>query len=397
VSNVSAHYVVRQSDGQIAQMVRNKDIAWHAGNWWYNQRSIGIEHEGIHNDPDWNTPALLRGSADLTRFMALKYDIPRTRDYVLGHYQVASHKPFCPGPHFKWDTYMQMVQLDSSYLDADFPLSLYPGQQAEVVVRFRNNGDLTWDTSGDNPVYLGTQMPQDRSSDFYTPGDWVSPNRASAASSPVNPGQTGEFRFTVTAPYEPGNYAESFQLVKEGVTWFGPVMTLNMEVEEKTVVVDNKSSNTRYVGAWNSGAYAGRYGEDYRWMLTNPNQISYALYYLDVPEDGYYDVYAWWNQGSNRSTAARFQLIATADDIVTKEFNQQTDGSQWNLIERVYLTRGSGLVRVFPSGQDGSVVIADAIRAVGPFDSSSSPTGSDTPIRSRRVPIMPPANPLADE
>jgi N-acetyl-anhydromuramyl-L-alanine amidase AmpD len=43
---VSAHYVVRSADGRIAQCVREHDIAWHAGNWDYNTRSIGIEHEG---------------------------------------------------------------------------------------------------------------------------------------------------------------------------------------------------------------------------------------------------------------------------------------------------------------------------------------------------------------
>ncbi len=37
----SAHYVVSNS-GQVTQMVAEKDIAWHAGNWDYNTRAIGI-------------------------------------------------------------------------------------------------------------------------------------------------------------------------------------------------------------------------------------------------------------------------------------------------------------------------------------------------------------------
>ena len=32
-AQVSAHYTVRSSDGFIGQSVREKDIAWHAGNW----------------------------------------------------------------------------------------------------------------------------------------------------------------------------------------------------------------------------------------------------------------------------------------------------------------------------------------------------------------------------
>lgn len=35
-AQVSAQYVIRSSDGQITQMVRNEDIGWHAGNWDYN-------------------------------------------------------------------------------------------------------------------------------------------------------------------------------------------------------------------------------------------------------------------------------------------------------------------------------------------------------------------------
>ncbi len=38
--------LVRSADGHVAECVRERDIAWHAGNWDYNTRSIGIEHEG---------------------------------------------------------------------------------------------------------------------------------------------------------------------------------------------------------------------------------------------------------------------------------------------------------------------------------------------------------------
>src|SRR5207253_11202722 len=36
----SAHYVVRSSDGHIAQMVETKNVAWHAGNWYINGHAI---------------------------------------------------------------------------------------------------------------------------------------------------------------------------------------------------------------------------------------------------------------------------------------------------------------------------------------------------------------------
>src|SRR5205823_9909625 len=42
-ARASAHYVVRSSDGQVTQMIAEKDEAWHAGNGYYNATSIGIE------------------------------------------------------------------------------------------------------------------------------------------------------------------------------------------------------------------------------------------------------------------------------------------------------------------------------------------------------------------
>jgi N-acetyl-anhydromuramyl-L-alanine amidase AmpD len=41
----SAHFVVSRR-GQIVQLVPVTDVAWHAGNAWWNLHSIGIEHEG---------------------------------------------------------------------------------------------------------------------------------------------------------------------------------------------------------------------------------------------------------------------------------------------------------------------------------------------------------------
>lgn len=40
----AAHYIVRE-DGQVTQMIRELDVAFHAGNRKYNERSVGIEHE----------------------------------------------------------------------------------------------------------------------------------------------------------------------------------------------------------------------------------------------------------------------------------------------------------------------------------------------------------------
>ncbi|MDP9867810.1 MULTISPECIES: golvesin C-terminal-like domain-containing protein [Streptosporangium] len=108
-ASVSAHYVVRSSDGAVTQMVRDKDVAWHAGNWSYNTRSIGIEHEGYVSDASWFTDAMYRASAALTRSICDKYGIPKDRTHIIGHNQVPGATHTDPGQYWDWNKYMQYV------------------------------------------------------------------------------------------------------------------------------------------------------------------------------------------------------------------------------------------------------------------------------------------------
>ncbi|MFB4263323.1 N-acetylmuramoyl-L-alanine amidase [Nonomuraea sp. GTA35] len=106
-AKVSSHYVVRSSDGAVTQMVREKDRAFHAGE--YNRRSVGIEHEGFVNDATWFTDAMYRSSAALTRNIADRYGIPKDRTHIVGHNQVPGTDHTDPGGHWNWTTFMRYV------------------------------------------------------------------------------------------------------------------------------------------------------------------------------------------------------------------------------------------------------------------------------------------------
>ncbi|MFD0618414.1 N-acetylmuramoyl-L-alanine amidase [Paenibacillus sp. GCM10027629] len=116
-SYVSAHYVIRSSDGQITQMVKNKNVAWHAGNWYFNMHSIGLEHEGFAMEgATWFTERLYRSSAALVRYLAEKYDIPLDRAHIIGHNEIPGLTPARqkvmhqdPGPFWDWEHYMELV------------------------------------------------------------------------------------------------------------------------------------------------------------------------------------------------------------------------------------------------------------------------------------------------
>ncbi|MEU3458329.1 N-acetylmuramoyl-L-alanine amidase [Streptomyces sp. NPDC006733] len=105
----SAHYVVKSSNGAIGQCVRERDIAWHAGNWGYNTRSIGIEHEGWVDQPAYFTTAMYHSSAALTAAICDKYGIPKDRDHIIGHVQVPGTDHTDPGPNWDWVRYIRLV------------------------------------------------------------------------------------------------------------------------------------------------------------------------------------------------------------------------------------------------------------------------------------------------
>jgi N-acetyl-anhydromuramyl-L-alanine amidase AmpD len=81
----SVQYIVG-TDGRVAQFVTEDTTAWHAGNFYFNQRSIGIEHVGYSTKP--YTEAEYAASAKLVDHLAKKYAVPRDRAHVIGHDQI---------------------------------------------------------------------------------------------------------------------------------------------------------------------------------------------------------------------------------------------------------------------------------------------------------------------
>ncbi len=109
-SGVSAHYTVRSSDGVVGQSVSEMNIAHHAGNWEYNQTSVGIEHEGYVSDPSWYTDAMYQSSAQVGAHLVNTYGIPVDRKHIIGHDEVPGATHTDPGPYWDWDLYLAYVQ-----------------------------------------------------------------------------------------------------------------------------------------------------------------------------------------------------------------------------------------------------------------------------------------------
>lgn len=106
-ANVSAHYIVSHS-GRITQMVREQDVAWHAGTSNMNGRSIGIENEGYASRNRW-TNAQYQKLAELTRSLCQRYGIPMDRRHIVGHSEVRRGK-VDPGRFFDWNRFLRLVR-----------------------------------------------------------------------------------------------------------------------------------------------------------------------------------------------------------------------------------------------------------------------------------------------
>jgi N-acetyl-anhydromuramyl-L-alanine amidase AmpD len=114
-NGVSIHYIV-DTDGTVYQVVHDKDITYHIGNYWYNQRAIGIEHAGFDATGfQWYNAAEYLSSAKLVSYLLKKYNIPLDHDHVVGHGTVPSPAPqfapnhVDPGPYWLWDYYFKLI------------------------------------------------------------------------------------------------------------------------------------------------------------------------------------------------------------------------------------------------------------------------------------------------
>ncbi|MFF6776870.1 N-acetylmuramoyl-L-alanine amidase [Streptomyces sp. NPDC012637] len=144
---VSWQYSLRSSDGHVAQHLALKDVGWHAGNWFVNAKSVGLEHEGFLTSPDsWYTEAMYRSSARLVRYLAKRFDVPLDRQHVLGHDNVPGTTASTikgmhtdPGPYWDWAHYFRLLGR---------PLTPSAGPDAGVVT-------IRPDYASHRPVYTG--------------------------------------------------------------------------------------------------------------------------------------------------------------------------------------------------------------------------------------------------
>ncbi len=98
-----------------------------------------------------------------------------------------------------------------------FPAVMETGHQYNVSVTFRNRGVLWTEARQIRLGAVGDHDPFTSQTRQYISGE-------------VGPGQTYTFSFTITAPNCGGTYTTDWQMLREGYTWFGPILSKTYEV-----------------------------------------------------------------------------------------------------------------------------------------------------------------------
>lgn len=222
-SRVSAHYVIR-ADGHVAQMVSENDTAWHAGHYWYNLHSVGIELEiDAVTNKDF-TAAQYKAAAAIACGVSARHRMPLTRGNVVGHNEIPGTGKIDPGPTWSWPHFMWLTTLcappnagtlSSRWVAQSEAPEVVAGEDAQVTVTLRNTGTIAWRKGGSTEARLGVvgEVPKALAS------GWPLHDRAAVqAEDLVPPGGNATFTFSVKGAL-PGSYVLRLRPVVDGAKW----------------------------------------------------------------------------------------------------------------------------------------------------------------------------------
>lgn len=182
-------------------------------------------HDAVNLDGGGSSTMWLRSSG------AINFPSDGQQRVVANHLAVRAtgtgDAPHCPGPRY-----------DATFTAMDAPMVMTSGEEAVVWMELRNDGRATWDLTN---TRVGTQGPQDRDSAFYKAENWIAPNRPTAVDTSGNGnGDVARFTWAMVAPEvsESTRFDEKFQLLQEGVEWFGPEQTMSIIVHPRSGPTD---------------------------------------------------------------------------------------------------------------------------------------------------------------
>jgi N-acetylmuramoyl-L-alanine amidase len=158
-------------------------------------------------------------------------------------------------------------------------------------------------------------------------------------------------------------------LINAGATVV-PTRPLGHQTTE--LIVDNNDAGfSIQSGTWATNSASSTYwsnvnGTDtanrYRFAVPSATETAVARFTPNIPNGGFYPVYAWYANGSNRSTDVTYRINSAGGSQEVK-VNQRYTGKGWVFLGVHYFQAGTGgNVEVSNKTSNGSAVIADAVR-----------------------------------
>ena len=152
----SSHYLISADGGRIAQLVREVDTSWAAGNLLFNRRAMNIEQEGYAARGGFSD-GLYRATGRLVARIAARHTIPLDRAHVIGHMDVpdpanpalrggASHHDD-PGPHYD---FARLLAIASAAAETASPCRYFPETGHTLCHGFR----AFWESHGEEALMM---------------------------------------------------------------------------------------------------------------------------------------------------------------------------------------------------------------------------------------------------
>src|SRR6266567_9082527 len=157
------------------------------------------------------------------------------------------------------------------------------------------------------------------------------------------------------------------------------------------LIVDNSDGVVQLKGKWTTTKETqGFYGPDYLFRTPGDGGSSVTWPFPNDAGAGRYEVFGRWSAGPNRATNATYQVASNGGTASVPE-NQKTSGGAWQSLGSFDFQPNKGHGVKLTDKADG-VVVADAIRFLGPQPASLAATAlTPTPPTPISVAVPPPA------
>jgi hypothetical protein len=221
---------------------------------------------------------------------------------------------------------------DAQAVSSTIPAQMLPGYSYDVSVTMKNTGTTSWTGTG---LY---KLGQPVGSGLTAPG-----RVQLGGSESVDPGQQRVFEFTITAPIATGTYSITWQMVQEGVEWFGET------VAKQVVVTFGPDLPPVPTITWpaSPGAVVGSNRPDILWwtMPINGYEVRIGPFndptYAPSPADG-------WDSGgvsisSLTNSTMSGPLVAQRWYYVFVRFRNSNGWGPWSAPNRYFYVGGEWL------------------------------------------------------